>query len=522
MRLTEDKKGARWLYDIISCIKIHMKKIGKVGLLLLLGLSVFFFCYFRLKPIYFQTVPYTYDQGRDFLKAQEIVQEHRLTFIGPTTGVQGVFHGAWWYYLLVIPYLLFKGNPGGFSLFLVLVFLSSTVAFSFFLKKRFNKETALFFFTLVSLSPYFIYNSFFAISSFPLLPLTLLFLYLVYRFLSDKSPRTLFFLFLTLGLIFETEMAQGFFLIPSFLIAVVATKNLKKIVGKWKNTGYSALGFFVAVLPRVLFELKNHFLQTTNFINFAKSSEKTHPTTFYGAFIERIKLFWEFYLSLYPENNIYLAVTGLAIGSIALVLALRTLEKHKKQYLSFLLILLGSLFILTLFYRNNFFWDYYLEGISFYLALFLSIGFFAFTKYKNKYLRHVPLAFTILLLIFGIVQFKKDVSAKNVSTPSGLKEQVKVVEALYHDVGKKDFCVRIYTPPVIPYTYNYLFSFYGRTKGYKVPKDTYVNGQCWYIIEQDQYQFRIDAWRKDHIPSHNKKVKKNTINNVVIELWENQ
>lgn len=46
---------------------------------------IFIFIYFRLIPIINQTVPYTYDQGRDFLKAEQIIRGKNLTFIGPTT-----------------------------------------------------------------------------------------------------------------------------------------------------------------------------------------------------------------------------------------------------------------------------------------------------------------------------------------------------------------------------------------------------------------------------------------------------
>ena len=79
--------------------------------IVLLILFFALFSYFRLKPIYLQTVPYTFDQGRDFLKTIEIVRDRNLTLIGPTTGAAGVFHGAWWYYYLSIPHILFQGHP---------------------------------------------------------------------------------------------------------------------------------------------------------------------------------------------------------------------------------------------------------------------------------------------------------------------------------------------------------------------------------------------------------------------------
>jgi hypothetical protein len=78
-----------------------MKKIYILLFFTVLVLSL----YFRLKPIYLQNIPYTYDQGRDFLKAQEIVLYKNPTFIGPTTGIMGIYHGAWWYYLLSFAFL---------------------------------------------------------------------------------------------------------------------------------------------------------------------------------------------------------------------------------------------------------------------------------------------------------------------------------------------------------------------------------------------------------------------------------
>jgi hypothetical protein len=49
----------------------------------------------RIKPLLAHSVAYTYDQGRDMMKAAEIVLYKNPTFIGPTTGIEGLFHGAW-------------------------------------------------------------------------------------------------------------------------------------------------------------------------------------------------------------------------------------------------------------------------------------------------------------------------------------------------------------------------------------------------------------------------------------------
>ena len=66
------------------------------------------FIYFRIGSVIYKTVGYTYDQGRDFLKVSEIILQKNITFIGPTTGIEGLFHGAWYYYILTIPFIIFN------------------------------------------------------------------------------------------------------------------------------------------------------------------------------------------------------------------------------------------------------------------------------------------------------------------------------------------------------------------------------------------------------------------------------
>src|SRR3989338_10974880 len=144
------------------------------------------FVYFRVKPIYFQTVPYTYDQGRDFLKAEEIVRYVNPTFIGPTTGIQGLHHGAWWYYFLSIIFFVFNGWPQGFYYGIFFFTLLSTFLFFLFLKKNFHFLTALLFLLMVTVSPYFIRISFFPGNNILTPSAVLLLIYSVYNFF--KTP----------------------------------------------------------------------------------------------------------------------------------------------------------------------------------------------------------------------------------------------------------------------------------------------------------------------------------------------
>ena len=85
---------------------------------------------------------------------------------------------------------------------------------------------------------------------------------------------------------------------------------------------------------------------------------------------------------------------------------------------------------------------------------------------------------------------------------------------------KDDFCVMIYTPPRVPYTYMYLFSYYSKVKGYKWPHEGIYNNSCWYIIDRDDYKERIEEWRKVNIPEKAKKKNDKLMENgTKVELW---
>jgi hypothetical protein len=49
---------------------------------------------------------------------QVIIKIHKLSLIGSTTRLPGLFYGPWWYYFLIPPFLLSGGNPQGIVLFM--------------------------------------------------------------------------------------------------------------------------------------------------------------------------------------------------------------------------------------------------------------------------------------------------------------------------------------------------------------------------------------------------------------------
>ena len=493
----------------------HTKFLG----LFIFSLLIFLFCYFRLKPIVFQTIPYTFDQGRDFIKVQEIVRDLNPTLIGPTTGIPGLFHGAWWYYFLAIPYIIFFGHPIGFSVFIFIVSFIQLIVFSYFLKKEFGWLPALVFTIFVTGSPYFTMMSFFVINGVLGFPFILLFFYFVYLFLKTEGKKYFFWLFLSIGFIFESELPNGLFTAIAFLIVLLVFKKIKLLFSKvgLKNAFF---GLLIPLSPRLLFEVIKGFPQSKTIFKFIFNPEFHNPKPFFDIFKDRLSLFSSYLISFFPTDNSIIIYGLFLISIIGIVIAVIKSDKKIKNFLLFGPLMIVLFLLLSCLYKDNF-WSNYYEGIGYYFILTIALGLYGFSKLKNKLIKNLPWLIFILLLIFNISKFVNE-TKNNQIVIDGLKKQLITINKIYEiNKEKKDFCVRVYTPPVIPYTYNYLFDYFHDFKNRVRPTTNYVNNQCWYIFEDDSSKDRIVKFRKEHIPITGKLIKKESVHkDVSFELWQ--
>lgn len=493
----------------------HNKFLG----LFIFSLFIFLFCYFRLKPIFLQTVPYTYDQGRDFIKTQQIVRDLNPTLIGPTTGIPGIFHGAWWYYFLAIPYIAFSGLPIGFSFFIFINCFLQLILFSYFLKKEFGWLTSLVFALLVAGSSYFIMMSFFVISSVLTLPFILLFIYSTYLFFKTEDKKYFFWLFLWIGFILEAELPTGLLTGIAFLLILLFLGKIKLLFSK-DGFKKACLGFIIPITPRLLFEAIKSFPQLKTLIKFILNPEFHSPKPFIEIFKDRLSLFNNYLTSSFPFDNSFIIYGIFMLSIVGIFIAFIKSNKKIKSFFIFSPLMIVLFFLLSCLYKDTF-WSNYYEGIGYYFILTIAFGFYGFSKLNNKLIKNIPWLIFTALLLFNLLKFVKE-TKNNVIVNDGLKKQLITVNRVYAiNKGGGDFCVRVYTPPVIPHTYNYLFDYYHNFKNEIRPTTSYVNNKCWYIFEDDNFKFRVDQFRKEHIPTTGKLIKKESIHkDVFLELWQ--
>src|SRR3989339_1471952 len=81
-------------------------KMKKILLIAILALALFLRTY-RVADF----LGFWFDQGRDAKVVWDIWHSGKLTLIGPTTGIEGIFLGPFYYYLITPAYILGGGNP---------------------------------------------------------------------------------------------------------------------------------------------------------------------------------------------------------------------------------------------------------------------------------------------------------------------------------------------------------------------------------------------------------------------------
>ncbi|MFH0979683.1 MAG: glycosyltransferase family 39 protein [Candidatus Roizmanbacteria bacterium] len=369
----------------------------------------------------------------------------------------------------------------------------------------------------MTVSTFFIKTSFFA-SNNTLTPLfILLFIYSLYQLFNKKTWQYLFLIGISLGFVLETEMALGFFIIPSFFISSLFFKEIRFLFKKVNNLISIIVGLFIPTIPRILFEIKNNFSQSNSFLDYLTSPKNTHPVQFKGLIQERIIIFWQNWQSIFYNENYLLALIFL---SILLVVLIPNKQKNypKKISAHFLILLLFLVFVFTLLNKNNFFWSYYLDGIQ-YMFLFLIITAYYILE-KTKKLRIFSYLILLSVIVINLFVVINEFTTKKTIPLIGLRADDAIVKYVLQKSQKKDFCLRIYTPPVFPFTYRYLMNYYIKKWNYKIPTDQPINNRCWYIIDYDEDKERIADWIKKNIPDNGKLIEKKFMENKTrIELW---
>lgn len=430
-------------------------------LIILLGL------FWRLKwwP---NEVTFGYEQARDAMAAQELFAGKKFTLIGPTTEIEGLFHGPIYYYFIGLPYHLFGKNPASVSLTHLLANLLSLPIIFWVGKKLFNPR--------VGIIAAFLYAISFEVASYSLwlsnpspgLPLIILTYYLFYLGLTEKEKYLPWACFL-LGLTVQWDLIIVMQLIPILVFAWLIKKKLSL-----KEIFVSGLAFLAPLSTYPLFEVRHDFLMTRKFFEVLASQDADFRNIF--------EYLWVYLSGLAREfANVLLPIHGFFAGVLMLVLLcflwqkLKAGKKKEKKLYLFITIWLFStapVFLITAAVTNS---EFSFFGVSAAIALLTASFISELWKKKKLWLAGGILLVILLANLRAWKTYFPDPMRKLFDAQRGLilKDALGVIDYTYEQAGGKSFYVETITVPLyISPLWDYLYSWYGVEKyGYLPEKD---------------------------------------------------
>ncbi len=414
-----------------------------------------------------QLLGFYYDQGRDALVIWEFLHKGKLFLIGPTTGIEGIFRGPWYYWLITPFYALGRGNPVYPSIFLSLTTVVASVFTYKIAEKIGGRVSGILALLVSSFSFYLVLASRWLSNPTPMLIISVLLIYSLFMILEGKNKFWILTSFL-LGMAMQFGSAAEVFYFPAIII-FIAWRHFKKsgkknILPDRKTLLISLFVFGLAFLPQIAFDIKHDGLLRNNVAKFL-FGEGSFKLSIWKVAQVRLPFYFEVFSSkIFPSHRIFSNIFFF-ISLATLFFKRKILFKNEKFVLTFILFI--SPLIGMLFFQGNYgnVYDYYFTG--YYLVFVILLSIILSSIWKDALGKLTILLFLVLFLKENLVSVRKYIiSGVDGPTTIALGNEVQAVDFVYKDAGEREFNVDVYVPPVIPHSYDYLFkwrgSFYSR------------------------------------------------------------
>ena len=393
------------------------------------------------------------DQGRDMLAVKSIVVDKKPTLIGPYTGLQSVFQGPLYYYLLAVPFFIFKGDPWGIMLLLMIASLTAI-----YIVFRIGGTLTAF---LLATSPALAAAATFFWSPFFVIPVMTGYLYFFISWVRIGDKRSFLGVSIMLALLYHFELA---FAVPWTIVNILIFLGMGR---RW----YPKI-LFIAILlsisPLVLFDIRHDFLTTRSIMALLGGSTQGLTTSFepYD------KIIRDHIVSFVSSINASFFTNASIAGFTSLVLIVAGIwyigfgKKIEIKLLFVMPVLLWLVYVLYPFQL----YSWYLVGLFPIYMILLGYG---LSNHKV-----LAVGFVLIVSIFTIQKLVKLYSSTDSGGTAKIRGKLQAIEAIYH--GDTPFNLLIFTPVVLTDAYDYLMWWkYGAVP----PKEKH--GLTYLLIEPD-------------------------------------
>lgn len=448
----------------------------KISLVVLLLILIGFLLRLKWLPDY---LTFGFEQARDAVASKNIFLQKKLTLIGPTTEIEGIFHGPIYYYLIGIVYYFLGNNPAWVALLHVLINLSCIPIIFYIGKNLFNARVGLLAALIFTISFEVISYSLWLSNPSPSLPLIILSYYLFYQALKKDEkflPGAIFLLSLSVS--FDLIVVMTIFAFSAIYFVYRQKPFSLKIIFS------SFLAFIIPLVNYPLFEIRHNFLMTRKFFQVFASQDSQFKNIFeyFSIFVKGLSK--EFADVLFPVHGFFAGVLMLSIFFF-LWQKVRQ-DRPAKNPWTFLLIWLFSsfpIFLIIAAVSNS---EFSFFGVDAAIAL-LTGALIDELLLKKRYLIGSLIIFALLLgNLRAWYSYYPDPLRKLFDSQRGviLKDCLSAIDYTYEKAQGQPFFLDTVTVPLyVSPLWDFLYQWYGESKySYLPSKDNQLTTQ-FLIIE---------------------------------------
>ena len=212
----------------------------------------------------------TYDQARDFLIIKRMLVDHKLTLVGPTVLIPGVYLPPFYYYSLAPFLMLFRFHPLGADVYTALLGLGAVFIFYLLCREIFNKLTAALSSLVFAVLPVIVSTTRHAWNPNTTHFFSLLFVFFIFKFIKGKNWGW----FYAACAVFGFSLNFHFSLLAlTPLVVIVFFFIVRKTKNFFPKLIISLFCLLVFISPLFLFEIRHHFPISTNVLYFLTNSQ---------------------------------------------------------------------------------------------------------------------------------------------------------------------------------------------------------------------------------------------------------
>jgi len=479
-----------------------------VALLFILGIATFF-RFWRLGA----TQYFTYDQARDFLIIKRIIVDHKLTLIGPSVLIPGVYRPPFYYYSLAPFLFIFKFSPLGADVYTALLGVGAVFVFYLLSREFFNKATACFSSLVFATLPMIVITSRHAWNPNTIYLFSLLLIFFIWRFI--KENRWPWFYGALAAFSWSLSLHYNFLVFFPLLFFIFIWK-IRKAQRAFFKIFFSFVALAVFVFPLFLFELRHGFLISTNMLKFIRQQGeaslfvdrflrffidvfKMPFILFIGHLIPGVKSVKPSHIVLFDELSIFnlklslgqqfyfcfcVLITFLIFVAGIVVLVFKKLLPDKKAvFLIFSSLVLGATVRIIIPSKSFYF---YIYSFLFPVVLFLLVNLFYVLMRRKEGIAAV-LMIVIIFLFFGTKELKNLQPSER--SEHFFQEAVEVIASDYFKDKSVNYAVAVNNADPNRWDHNALEYRYFLEAYHSLPKSDweaidYQQAEVLYLIDE--------------------------------------